>query len=88
MAAKQLDINDVFEQYKPLIDKAMEQHLPRNFDSEGIANLCGPARYAYDLKTATHSLLDPLWDILDRGTVPFLPLQISLPFPRLHWQFN
>lgn len=67
MAEKKLDINDVFDQYKPLIDKAMEQHLPRTFNSEGIAHLCGPARYAYDLQTATDSLLVPLWDILDRG---------------------
>jgi hypothetical protein len=68
MAEKKLDINDVFDQYKPLIDKAMEQHLPRTFTSEGIAHLCGPARYAYDLPTATDSLLVPLWDILDRGS--------------------
>lgn len=34
--------------------------------------MCGPAHYAYDLESATNALLVPIWDILDRGTYPFI----------------
>jgi hypothetical protein len=71
MADKPMDINVVFDQYKGQIDKAMAHFLPRKFDEDAkIAHLCGPARYAYDLETATNALLVPMWDLLDRGSFP------------------
>jgi hypothetical protein len=83
MADQPTDINAVFDQYKSQIDKAISDLLPRKFDNEGISHLCGPARYAYDLDTATNALLTPMWDLLDRGSSAyflFFPAELILTF--------
>lgn len=60
-------MEEIFKEFKPLIDKSVEEHLPREFDQELMKKFCGEPRYAYDTESATKSLLVPMWDILDRG---------------------
>lgn len=62
------NINTIFDSFRPQIDEHIEKWLPRKFSEESMTEMCGPARYAYDLESATNALLVPIWDILDRGT--------------------
>ena len=61
-------INSIFDSFRPQIDEHIEKWLPRKFTEQSMTEMCGPARYAYDLESATNALLVPIWDILDRGT--------------------
>ena len=44
MSAKGLTIDDVFKEYIPLAQKAIEQCLPRTFDQKGLEHLFGEVR--------------------------------------------
>lgn len=69
---KEEDINAIFDSFRPQIDEHIGKWLPRQFTQESMTEMCGPARYAYDLESATNALLVPIWDILDRGTYIFV----------------
>jgi len=71
-------IDAIFKQYVPLAQKAIEQHLPRQFSQETLAKLFGEARYAYDAESATGSLLVPMYDLLDRGGKRWRPVLVFL----------
>lgn len=62
------NINHIFDSFRPQIDEHISKWLPRKFTEESMTEMCGPARYAYDLESCTNALLVPIWDILDRGT--------------------
>jgi hypothetical protein len=69
---KEEDINAIFDSFRPQIDEHISKWLPRSFTQESMTEMCGPARYAYDLESTTNALLVPIWDILDRGTLTFI----------------
>jgi geranylgeranyl diphosphate synthase type I len=83
----------VLDEKKKEIDAIIERWVPRAFDSDSLAHMCGKPRYAYDAESATKSIADPIWDILDRGasfplSPPFLrPSPFSSPswFVRRHY---
>lgn len=60
-------MDQIFEEFKPLIDGFIKEKLPEEFTQESMTYYCGAPRYAYDTESATKSLLVPMWDILNRG---------------------
>lgn len=52
---------------KPEIERAIERAIPRRFDERSMRAVCGKPRYAFDSRTATAALSEPIWDLLDRG---------------------
>lgn len=43
-----------------------------------MAEICGQPHYAYDIESATKSIADPIWDILDRGGKRWRPVLLLL----------
>jgi len=62
----------------PEIDAEIERIVPRKFDNAAIARLCGPAKYDYDVETATKAIAEPFWDFFDRGGKRLRPALLLL----------
>ena len=61
------NIGKILSEYKPLIDKAIEKNIPRQFQGAPLERMAGKPRYAYDTRSITQSISTPIWDLLDRG---------------------
>jgi geranylgeranyl diphosphate synthase type I len=73
-----LNIKELLAEMTPEIDAEIEKLIPRRFNDETIARFCGPAKYDYDTETATKSLAEPIWDLLDRGGKRLRPALLLL----------
>lgn len=62
-------MEQIFNEFKPLIDGFIKEKLPEKFTQESLEYYCGAPRYAYDAESVTQSLLVPMWDILNRGVL-------------------
>lgn len=60
-------MRDVLEEWKPLIDDAIADVLPRQIDEDYLSAYFGEPTYAYDTQAIQAGLADPVWDLLDRG---------------------
>ena len=61
------DIKAYLEMKKPIIDAAIEKYLPRKINQKHLEEIFGKPSYIYDIPTIQKSLIDPVWDFLDRG---------------------
>ncbi len=62
-----MDIEKFLEEKAPLIDKAIEKYIPREFSKESVLFKINSPAYSYNLETINKAIADPIWDILDRG---------------------
>jgi geranylgeranyl pyrophosphate synthase len=63
---------------KPEIDQIIEKYLPKKIDSEWLEFTFGKPRYEYNSDAAQKSLVDPIWDFLDRGGKRWRPILFLL----------
>jgi len=61
------NIEEVLESYRPIVDAAIERHIPRRLDGKKMERGVGKPSYAYDFDAATNAVNDPIWNLLDRG---------------------
>ncbi len=62
-----MDIEKFLEEKAPLIDKAIEKYIPREFSKKSILFKVDPPKYSYNLQTLNKAIAEPVWEILDRG---------------------
>lgn len=62
-----MDIERFLEEKAPLIDRAIEKYIPREFSEKSILFKVNPPKYSYNLVTLNKGIAEPIWDILDRG---------------------
>ncbi|MDR0318971.1 MAG: polyprenyl synthetase family protein [Nitrososphaerota archaeon] len=62
-----MNIEKFLEEKAPLIDKAIEEYIPRSFAKNSLLFQVIPPVYSYNLETIDKAIADPTWDILDRG---------------------
>ncbi|MDZ7702745.1 MAG: polyprenyl synthetase family protein [Halobacteriales archaeon] len=60
-------MHELLEHWRPVIDEAMAEVLPREVDDDYLAAFFGEPTYAYDADALQAGLADPVWDLLDRG---------------------
>jgi geranylgeranyl diphosphate synthase type I len=60
-------MRDVLDEWRPAVDGAIEELLPRRVDDEYLADYFGEPTYEYDPDAIQAALADPLWNLLDRG---------------------
>jgi len=63
---------------KPEIDETIEKYLPRKVTEEWLKFTFGKPRYRYNLNSAQKSLIDPIWNFLDRGGKRWRPILFLL----------
>ncbi|MBI3412543.1 MAG: polyprenyl synthetase family protein [Candidatus Aenigmarchaeota archaeon] len=60
-------IETYLERLKPVIDKKIEEWIPRKYDEKSMTFTLGEPGYENSPKSATKSIAEPVWDFLDRG---------------------
>jgi len=71
-------IEELMNEYIPLINKSIENYLPRQFDQKSLEHYFDVPKYAYDINGANKALLDPVWDLLDRGGKRWRPVLLAI----------
>lgn len=56
------------------VDRAIEDFLPRELDTDAVARLIGPARWCHDAPAQSAMLTAPAWDLMDRGGKHWRPV--------------
>ncbi|MFB6125651.1 MAG: polyprenyl synthetase family protein [Halanaeroarchaeum sp.] len=67
-------MRDALESWRPLIDEEIERLLPRDLTADDLATLFGAPRFTYDTEALNHALVEPVWDLLDRGGKRWRPV--------------
>ncbi len=60
-------MRDVLREWRPVVDEAIEELLPKDVDEAYLAEFFGPATHAYDPDAVQLALSEPIWELLDRG---------------------
>ena len=72
-------MQEVLEEWRPVVDEMLEQLLPREVDDAYLTRYFGDASFQYDTRAIQRALADPVWDLLDRGGKRWRPI-VSLLF--------
>ena len=62
-----MDIERFLEEKAPLIDKAIEKYMPREFSEDSVLFKVNPPLYSSNLEALNKGIAEPTWEILDRG---------------------
>jgi geranylgeranyl pyrophosphate synthase len=65
--ALSVDVERFLEETAPLIDKAIEKYIPREFSENSILFKVNPPLYSSNLEALNKGIAEPIWEILDRG---------------------
>lgn len=60
-------MREVLEEWRPVVDEAIEELLPRVVDERYLAEFFGEPTYRYDTDSVQAALADPIWELLGRG---------------------
>jgi len=60
-------MRDVLAEWRPVVDAAIEELLPRDIDDDYLTDFFGEATYRYHPGAMQRALADPIWELLDRG---------------------
>jgi len=60
-------MRDVLTTWRPAIDEAISEVLPREVDESYLDAFFGEPTFSYDAEAIQAGLADPVWDLLDRG---------------------
>ncbi len=73
-----IDIEEILNEQKNVIDNVIERFIPRKFTEENIEFICGKPRYEYNIEALNKVLADPIWEFLDRGGKRWRPVLFLL----------
>jgi len=54
-------------EHLPLINSTLEKWVPREITQDNITTICGRPKYDWDIPAINNCIIDPIWDLLDRG---------------------
>ena len=60
-------MQDVLAEWRPVVDEAIAEILPRTVDDAYLQAFFGEPSFQYHPEAIQHALADPIWDLLDRG---------------------
>ena len=67
-------MRDVLAEWRPVVDEAIAEVLPREITEEYLTEFFGPARYRYDVDSIQATISTPVWELLDRGGKRWRPV--------------
>jgi geranylgeranyl diphosphate synthase type I len=62
-----VDITKFLQEIVPLINKAIEKYIPREFTDDSILFKVNPPKFSSNLEALNKGVAEPIWEILDRG---------------------
>ncbi|MFB6164926.1 MAG: polyprenyl synthetase family protein [Haloarculaceae archaeon] len=60
-------MRELLDEWRPVVDDAIADVLPRGVDEAYLTDFFGDATYQYDPDAIQAALADPIWELLDRG---------------------
>jgi geranylgeranyl diphosphate synthase type I len=60
-------MQDALAEWRPAVDEAIEELLPREIGERYLTEFFGASTYEYDSQAVQRALADPIWELLDRG---------------------
>ena len=66
-------IETFLEELRPVIDKKIEEWIPRKYDKKSMEFTLGYPKYENSVNSATKSISEPFWDFFDRGGKKWRP---------------
>jgi geranylgeranyl diphosphate synthase type I len=60
-------MRDVLAEWRPVVDDAIAELLPRTVDDDYLRSYFGAPTYEYDPTAVQSALSTPIWELLDRG---------------------
>ncbi len=60
-------MQELLAEWRPVVDEAIEELLPRTIDEAYLSDFFGEASYRYHPPAMQRALSDPIWELLDRG---------------------
>ncbi len=67
MLSRNLNIEEFLKETANLIDRKIEEYIPRRFMENSLIFKFSPPRYPLDFKALAKAVSNPIWDFLDRG---------------------
>lgn len=67
---REIDIEDILKQKKDFIDSKIEKFIPRKIDAKSLEDIIGKPsseQYEHSPEAVQKAIIEPIWDILDRG---------------------
>lgn len=61
------DILRVLDEYSRKIKRELEHFIPRRVDEKTLSEIIGEPSYRYEPESINKSILQPFWDLIDRG---------------------
>ncbi|UCC33150.1 MAG: polyprenyl synthetase family protein [Candidatus Bathyarchaeota archaeon] len=80
---KNITIEKILEEKAPIIDEAIEKYIPRKYDTDSLVFTLGSPRYEYHLEAINKAIVEPIWELLDRGGKRWRPTLFILIFEAL-----
>ena len=72
------DIIKFLEESKCIIDEVIRKYLPEKLTEKKLEWIFGKPNYLYDMDALQKSLIDPIWDLLNRGGKRWRPALLLL----------
>ncbi|MFB6133171.1 MAG: polyprenyl synthetase family protein [Halanaeroarchaeum sp.] len=67
-------MREALSTWRPRVDEEIERLLSRDMTAEDFATLFGEPRFEYDTDALNEALVEPTWDMLDRGGKRWRPV--------------
>ncbi len=67
MNEKPIDITEYLSQQSAAVNAAIEKLVPHKINQEWLEHTFGKPSYGYDVESIQKALIDPMWELLDRG---------------------
>lgn len=61
------DVKEFLEKTARLIDRKIEEYIPRKYSDDSVVFKLNPPRYKPDLEALDKAISEPIWEFLDRG---------------------
>ena len=69
-----VDVKTILEEKAQLIDQVIEKYLPRKIDAKNKEEVWGKISYELAEECINKAIIDPIWDLLDRGGKRWRPV--------------
>jgi len=73
----------VLSEYSRLVERELESFIPRRIDEDGLAKLLGKAAYKYEAESINKGVLEPFWELVDRGGKRWRPALMLMVYEAL-----
>ncbi|MDO8647863.1 MAG: polyprenyl synthetase family protein [Candidatus Diapherotrites archaeon] len=73
-----VDIQKYLAENSGIVDKEIDKLIPHKISEEWLNEVLGKADYKYDVESIQRALIDPLWDLIDRGGKRWRPVLMLL----------